>query len=339
MRSILVTGGAGYIGSHACKALANAGYLPIAYDNLSRGHAWAAKWGPLEVGDIADEARLADVFGRYRPEAVMHFAAFAYVGESVVRPDIYYANNVSGTLGLLRAMHAAGVQRLVFSSTCATYGMAETIPISEEHPQRPINPYGWTKLFIEQALKDHANAFGLRAISLRYFNAAGADPAGDVGEAHEPETHLIPLVLQAAAGDIPSVTVFGDDYDTRDGTCIRDYIHVTDLANAHLLALEALDAAAGFRAYNLGNGRGFSVKEVIDAAALVTGQEIPVTRGSRRPGDPPRLVGDAARIRGDLGWTTHYSDLQAIVETAWNWHRSSAAGAAVRHGLKQAVDD
>ncbi|MCU0833678.1 MAG: UDP-glucose 4-epimerase GalE [Chromatiaceae bacterium] len=317
---VLVTGGAGYIGSHACKALQGAGYLPVAYDNLVYGHRWAVRWGPLEVGDIADRARLDAVIARYAPSAVMHFAAYAYVGESVADPGKYYRNNVAGTLTLLEAMRDHGMARLIFSSTCATYGVPQTYPIPEAHPQHPVNPYGASKLMIERMLRDFDLAHGLRSIALRYFNAAGADPDGEIGEVHDPETHLIPLVLDAAAGRRPQVTVFGDDYDTPDGTCVRDYIHVTDLAQAHVLALQALESGAQSTAYNLGNGRGFSVREVITHAEAVTGREVPVTLGPRRCGDPPRLVGDASRAVRELGWRPHQAELTRILETAWAWH-------------------
>ena len=320
-RSILVTGGAGYIGSHACKALAQAGYTPVVFDNLVYGHPWAVRWGPLEQGDIADRDRLDAVLQQYKPVAVMHFAAYAYVGESVQNPGKYYRNNVAGTLTLLEALRDHNIDKFVFSSTCATYGVPTQIPIPENHSQQPINPYGMSKLMIEQILRDFDHAHGLRAMCLRYFNAAGADPAGEIGEAHDPETHLIPLVLDAALGRRPAITVFGDDYATPDGTCIRDYIHVTDLAAAHVLALQALEQGAASTAYNLGNGQGFSVHEVIDCARQVTGQAIPVETGPRRAGDPPRLVGDAERIRSDLNWQPQYADLDAIVQTAWQWQQ------------------
>lgn len=320
-RSILVTGGAGYIGSHACKALAQAGYTPVVFDNLVYGHPWAVRWGPLEQGDIADRDRLDAVLQQYKPVAVMHFAAYAYVGESVQNPGKYYRNNVAGTLTLLEALRDHNIDKFVFSSTCATYGVPTQIPIPENHSQQPINPYGMSKLMIEQILRDFDHAHGLRAMCLRYFNAAGADPAGEIGEAHDPETHLIPLVLDAALGRRPAITVFGDDYATPDGTCIRDYIHVTDLAAAHVLALQALEQGAASTAYNLGNGQGFSVHEVIDCARQVTGQAIPVETGPRRAGDPPRLVGDAERIRSELNWQPQYADLDAIVQTAWQWQQ------------------
>ncbi|MEN9224370.1 MAG: UDP-glucose 4-epimerase GalE [Thermostichus sp. HHBFW_bins_43] len=318
----LVTGGAGYIGSHTCKALAAFGHVPITYDNLAHGHPWAARWGPLEVGDIADRERLDQVILQYRPEGVIHFAAYAYVGESVKDPAKYYRNNVGGSLSLLEAMRDHEIPYIVFSSTCASYGVPERIPIPESHPQRPINPYGQSKLMVEQILRDFQVAHGIQSISLRYFNAAGADPDGEIGEAHDPETHLIPLVLDAAGGKRPHITIFGDDYDTPDGTCIRDYIHVTDLAQAHVLAVEALTAGKPVQAaYNLGNGQGFSVKEVIATAEAVTQRRIPVQMGARRPGDPPRLVGDASAILRDLGWKPLYADLTKIIQTAWHWHQ------------------
>jgi UDP-arabinose 4-epimerase len=328
---ILVTGGAGYIGSHACKALAQAGYVPVSYDNLVYGHRWAVRWGPLEVGDIDDRIRLESVIEQYRPTAVMHFAAYAYVGESVTDPGKYYRNNVAGTLTLLETMRDQGIRRLIFSSTCATYGMPNQVPITEDHPQRPVNPYGASKLMIERMLQDFDAAHGIRATSLRYFNAAGADAEGEIGESHDPETHLIPLVLDAAAGCRSAISVYGDDYDTHDGTCIRDYIHVTDLAQAHVLALKALEGGATSNAYNLGNGQGFSVRQVIECAGRVTGRSIPVEIGPRRSGDPPRLVGDATRIREALGWSPRYETLDAILETAWRWHRKRADERRIAH--------
>lgn len=321
MKHILVTGGAGYIGSHACKALAAAGYVPVSFDNLVYGHEWAVRWGPFVRGDILDRTALVAAIKTWQPIAVMHFAAFAYVGESVENPGKYYRNNVAGSLNLLEAMRDHGIDKFIFSSTCATYGVPGVVPIPEGHPQQPINPYGSSKLMIEQMLRDFGVAHGLRSISLRYFNAAGADPDGETGEAHDPETHLIPLVLDAAAGVRPEIVVYGDDYDTPDGTCIRDYIHVTDLANAHVLALGALEAGAKTTAYNLGNGRGFSVKKVIDTVREVTGRDIPVRLGARRPGDPARLVGDATRIQKELGWQPCHADLSDMIGTAWRWHQ------------------
>ncbi|MEO8113426.1 MAG: UDP-glucose 4-epimerase GalE [Phenylobacterium sp.] len=327
MSKVLVTGGAGYIGAHACKALAAAGFEPVVYDNLANGHEWAVKWGPLERGDILDRARLDAVMAAHRPAAAMHFAALAYVGESVTDPAKYYRNNVEGTLNLLDAMRDHQVEKLVFSSSCATYGTPERTPIREEDPQAPINPYGASKLMVERILADYAHAYGLRSLALRYFNAAGADPEGELGEAHDPETHLIPLVLQAAAGLRPHVTVFGDDYDTPDGTCVRDYVHVSDIADAHVLALAALERGDLRNAYNLAGGTGVSVAEVIAAASRVTGRSVPVVMGARRPGDPASLLADPGRAKADLGWRPRYVALDQMIETAWAWQSRSTAKA------------
>ncbi|THD77695.1 MAG: UDP-glucose 4-epimerase GalE [Phenylobacterium sp.] len=322
MTTVLVTGGAGYIGSHACKALAKAGYTPVVYDSLVYGHEWAVKWGPLERGDILDVQRLAEVIAAHRPAAVMHFAAFAYVGESVIDPAKYYRNNVLGTLSLLDAMRAAGLDKLVFSSTCATYGVPATTPIREDDPQAPINPYGASKLMVERILADYRVAYGLRSVALRYFNAAGCDPDGELGEEHDPETHLIPLVLEAAAGLRPSITVYGDDYATPDGTCIRDYVHVSDIAEAHVQALQALQAGAELRpAYNLGGGAVLSVADVIAAASAVTGRAVPVAMGARRPGDPPVLSADASRAADDLGWRPRHPHIEDMLASAWTWQQ------------------
>ena len=327
-QAVLVTGGAGYIGSHACKALARAGYLPISYDNLVYGHESAVKWGPLARGDILDRACLDQVLAKYRPSAIMHFAAFAYVGESTQNPIKYYRNNVVGSLTLLEAARDHSIDRFVFSSTCATYGVPHQLPITEETPQRPINPYGATKLMVERMLRDFDAAYGLRSIALRYFNAAGADPEGEIGEDHDPETHLIPLALAAAAGKIPELVVYGDDYDTPDGTCIRDYIHVTDLADAHVRALRALYEGAPSNAFNLGIGRGHSVKKVIDTVDGVVGRRPPVLIGSRRPGDPAALVSDARKAGEQLGWTPAHSAIETIVRSAWEWtaHQARSNG-------------
>jgi UDP-arabinose 4-epimerase len=319
MANILVTGGAGYIGSHTCKALFQAGHTPICYDNLTKGHEWAVKWGPFENGDIADQTRLRDVISRYRPSAVVHFAAFAFAGESVQDPAKYFRNNVAGTISLLDAMRDGGVSIIVFSSSCATYGIQQLNPISEDAPQQPINPYGASKLMVERILADYRHAYGLKSISLRYFNAAGADPEGELGEDHDPETHLIPLVLDTAAGRRPHVVVYGTDYDTPDGTCIRDYIHVSDLAKAHVLATQCV-AQQNFRpAYNLGIGRGYSVAEIIECARTVTGRDIPVINGRRREGDPPRLIADSSRASAELFWLPQYSAIADIMKTAWHW--------------------
>lgn len=317
--TVLVTGGAGYVGSHACKALAAAGYRPVCYDNLHRGHRELVRWGPIEIGDVLDAGRLDEVFERHRPASVMHFAALAYVGESMSEPAAYFRNNVSGSLSLLEAMRRHGVDRLVFSSTCAVYGVPERVPVTESAPTTPINPYGSSKLMVETALQAYASACGLRSVSLRYFNAAGADPDGEIGERHEPETHLIPLVLQAAARVRPYVEIYGEDYDTPDGTCVRDYIHVSDIAAAHVRALDLLERREGATAVNLGSARGASVREIIRLAEQVTGRDIPTRSSPRRAGDPPRLVADAARAGRDLGWSPALSGLETIVRTAWNW--------------------
>ncbi|MBF0480873.1 MAG: UDP-glucose 4-epimerase GalE [Desulfovibrionaceae bacterium] len=319
---ILVTGGAGYIGSHACKALRLAGYTPVTYDNMVYGHDWAVKWGPLETADILDAAALDRVFARYKPEAVLHFAAFAYVGESVADPQKYYHNNVTGTLSLLAAMRRHACSRIVFSSTCATYGTPDVLPLTEDHPQRPINPYGHSKLMIEQILRDFDAAYGVKHAALRYFNAAGADPDGDIGEDHDPETHLIPLVIHAAQGRRSRVEIFGTDYDTKDGTCVRDYIHVTDLAAAHIDALRCLENGGGSVVCNLGTGNGFTVREVIGMVERVSGKKVPAFEGPRRPGDPHALYANAAKAVARLGWKPRYDNLEAIVETAWRWHES-----------------
>jgi UDP-arabinose 4-epimerase len=315
---VLVTGGAGYIGSHACKALAAAGHEPVVYDNLAGGHRWAVRFGPLEEGDVTDADRLAEVMKTVKPEAVMHFAALISVGESVDRPELYYRTNVAGAVNVLAAARAAEVPRFVFSSTGTVHGVPPRLPITEDMPFAPVSPYGRSKVMVEEMLEDCAAATGLRSVALRYFNASGADPAGELGEAHDPETHLIPLLLAAARDGAP-FTLNGDDYDTPDGTCIRDYIHVSDLAHAHVLALEALDSQTGLRAYNLGVGRGLSVKEIIDAAREVTGRQIEVRIGPRRPGDPPELYADPTRAEGELGFRPAHSSVRTIVETAWRW--------------------
>jgi UDP-arabinose 4-epimerase len=316
---VLVTGGAGYIGSHTCKALSKAGVTPVAFDNLVMGHAEAVKWGPLERGDILDRAKLDAVLQKYQPSVVLHFAAYAYVGESVTQPAKYYRNNVGGALTLLEAMRDHRVTQMVFSSSCSTYGTPLRMPIGEDHPQNPINPYGASKLMVERMLADFGAAYNLRSVSLRYFNAAGADPHGEIGENHDPETHLIPLVLKAGAGECPNITIYGTDYDTPDGTCIRDFVHVTDLAEAHVLALRALESGCDSSSYNVGTGHGFSVREVIRTAKVVSGQNIPVVEGGRRPGDPAKLVADAKRAKVELGWDPQYGDLKQIIATAWDW--------------------
>jgi UDP-glucose-4-epimerase GalE len=318
-QAILVTGGAGYIGSHACKVLARAGYRPIVFDNLSRGQREAVRWGPFVEGDLADRARLSAALTEHRAAAVMHFAAYAYVGESVADPALYYGNNLGGTLSLLDAMREAGVDEIVFSSTCATYGIPAAVPIRESAAQRPVNPYGETKLAIERALHWYGEAYGIRSVALRYFNAAGADPEGEIGERHEPETHLVPLVLQAALGRRPQIDIYGTDYPTPDGTAIRDYVHVQDLAIAHLRALERLLAGGGSVGVNLGSGSGHSVREVIAAAEAVTGRKVPARAAPRRPGDPSALVADPSLAADILGWRAQQSDLDTIIRTALAW--------------------
>ncbi|WP_309601653.1 UDP-glucose 4-epimerase GalE [Sphingomonas sp.] len=317
---ILVTGGAGYVGSHACKELAASGYLPIVYDNLIYGHREAVQWGPLEVGDLADRTLLNQVIDRYRPQAVMHFAAFTYVGESIADPGKYYRNNVGGTLTLLEAMRDHSIERLIFSSTAATYGTPEVVPIPEEATKAPINPYGHSKLVAEQMISDFASAHRLRATCLRYFNAAGADPDGEIGENHVPEAHLIPLALQAITGDASPLQIFGDDYPTPDGTCIRDYIHVCDLADAHVQALGKLEDREGADAFNLGTGQGSSVRAVLAAIEAITGKTVPHSLADRRSGDPAELVSNPAKAMRELGWKPVMSDLHSIISTAWAWH-------------------
>jgi len=320
-----VTGGAGYIGSHAVKALHRAGYRVIVYDNLVAGHRAAVRHGEFVEGDVADVERLRELFRRHEVFAVMHFAAFLDVGESVRDPMRYYRNNVAGALGVLEAMTAASVRHFVFSSTCATYGEPVETPMAETHPQRPINAYGETKLAIERALPHLERAHGLRFAALRYFNAAGADPEGEIGEDHSPEIHVIPRAIEAATGG-PGLQVFGDDYPTPDGTCLRDYVHVSDLADAHVRALEAIAETGKSGAYNLGTGRPHSVREVIAAVERVTGRRVPWTLAPRRPGDPHVLYAAPHKAHAELHWTPRYPDLDTIVETAWNWHRAHPRG-------------
>jgi len=329
--TILVTGGAGYIGSHTVLALKEQGYDVVILDNLVYGHRDLVETVlqvPLIVGDLGDRALLDQIFRDYAIGAVMHFSAYAYVGESVQNPAKYYRNNVVATLTLLEAMVAAGIPYFVFSSTCATYGVPQSLPLTETHPQGPINPYGHSKRMVEQILWDFDQAHGLKSVIFRYFNAAGADPQGRLGEDHDPETHLIPLVLQTALGRRSAITIFGTDYDTWDGTCVRDYVHVTDLAQAHLLGLEYLLQNGETAAFNLGNNQGFSVRQVIDAARSITGHAIPVIESDRRPGDPPSLVGSSDRAKTVLGWVPQYGDLETLMGHAWQWHQN-------RHGLIQ----
>jgi UDP-glucose-4-epimerase GalE len=317
---VLVTGGAGNIGSHTAKALAKAGHEPLVLDNLSSGHRWAVKWGPLIEWDLADTEMLPQFLEKERVEAVLHFAASLLVGESVQKPRKYFWNNVVNTLHLLDAMLEAGVKRIVFSSSAAVYGNPQKVPIPEDHPKEPVNPYGETKLAMERALKWYGNAYDLRWVALRYFNAAGADPDGELGECHDPEAHLIPLIIQAALGRRSHVEIYGTDYPTPDGTAIRDYIHVTDLADAHVRALDYLTDGGESRALNLGTGQGNSVREVINAVGLISPCPVPFREGPRRAGDPSVLVADASHAAKILGWKPQHSRLEAIVQSAWNWH-------------------
>ncbi len=321
-RSILLCGGAGYIGSHMAHWLAEHGYRVTVLDNLSTGHRDAVRWGELILADLLDPAALDQAFGGRRFDAVMHFCARSLVGESVSQPNAYYANNVAGTLNLLDAMHRHQVGKLVFSSTAAVFGNPCSDCIDEEHDKQPINPYGASKLMTERILSDAAHAYGIRSVALRYFNAAGALPEHGIGEAHHPETHLIPNVLRAALGQGPALKVFGDDYPTRDGTCIRDYVHVQDLAQAHGLALHYMDRADGAHAFNLGNGQGFSVREVIDCARQVSGRPIPYDQAPRRAGDPATLVAASGKARELLGWQPRWTELAPIIDSAWRWHRA-----------------
>ncbi len=315
---VLVTGGAGYIGSHTCKRLAQDGFECIVYDNLSTGFRHNVQWGPLVIGDILDRDRLDEAIQYYRPDAVVHFAALAYVGESVVEPKKYYRTNVTGTQTLLAAMRHASVDTIVFSSTCATYGIPQNLPITEGTPQNPINPYGASKLMVERILADFSQAYGLKYAALRYFNACGADPEGALAEEHDPETHLIPRCLMAAAGQISEVELFGDDYPTQDGTCIRDYIHVSDLAAGHALALTSLLDGRGSLILNLGTGSGYSVRQIVDCIQRITGNTVPCVMRPRRPGDPPALLADISAAKNEIGFIAQYSDLDTIVRTAWN---------------------
>ncbi|CDX19302.1 UDP-glucose 4-epimerase [Mesorhizobium sp. ORS 3324] len=315
-RSVLVTGGAGFIGSHTCKLLSAAGYLPVVYDNLSRGNQTAVAWGPLIVGDIRGRNALQRAIDAHPPEAIVHFAALAYVGESVSEPADYYSTNVAGTIAVLDAARANGIDKIIFSSSCATYGVPEELPVSEAAPQKPISPYGRSKLMGEEIIKDYAAAYGLKYAILRYFNASGADPEGELGEWHTPETHLIPRVLMATSGMIEAIEVFGTDYETADGTCVRDYIHVSDLARAHLMALMHLEAGGASLAVNLGTGRGISIKEILEAVRRITSRPVPVVYKPRRPGDPAGLFADPGLAREKLGFVAELSDIDTIVRTA-----------------------
>ena len=320
MKNILVIGGAGYIGSHMVRMLAKQGYNPVVFDNLSKGHREAVANYPFELGDLGDKARLSEVFKKYGIEAVMHFAAFAEVGESVKEPSKYYHNNVAKVLDLLDALVENDIKYFVFSSTAATFGEPVRPKIDESHPQNPINPYGNTKLMVEKILADFDTAYGLKATALRYFNASGADDSGEIGESHNPETHLIPIVLQAAAGKRASIKMFGTDYPTPDGTCVRDYVHVNDLARAHILALEKMFKDNVSERFNLGSGNGFSVAEIVKEAKRITGIDFTVEKAPRRDGDPAVLVADSAKAERILGWKPQYN-LTRIIETAWNWEQ------------------
>ncbi len=322
--NVLVVGGAGYIGSHMVKELIDDSCGVVVLDNLSRGHRELLPGGEFIEGNLGNAALLDAIFSQHRIDAVMHFAAYSLVGESVEQPLLYYRNNLACTVELVDSMIRHNVRRFIFSSTAAVYGEPDRTPIGENHPCRPTNPYGETKLAVEHLLKDCATAHGLRYVSLRYFNAAGADAAGAIGERHKPESHLIPLALQVATGERSDIRIFGTDYPTPDGTCVRDYVHVSDLAQAHLLALQLLMADGDSAVYNLGNSRGYSVREVIDVARQVTGHSIPATTAARRAGDPAMLIADSSRIRRELGWRPRYESLDAIVETAWAWHKHEA---------------
>jgi UDP-glucose-4-epimerase GalE len=317
----LVTGGAGYIGSQTVRRLADEGYFPVVVDNLSQGHREAVSAGVLEVGDLANESILDYVFTRYAPQGVMHFASLCYVGESVVDPKTYYEQNLGNALALFRVMLRHGVKRFILSSTCAVYGDPVRIPMDEDHPQDPVNPYGETKYFLERILKQYDRAYGLKYVTLRYFNAAGADLDGALGESHDPETHLIPRVLQIAKQGVGQVEIYGDDYPTPDGTCIRDYIHVLDLAGAHVAACRWLASGEPSAAFNLGTGRGYSVKEIVEVSRRITGREIPCSVAARRAGDPAQLIADARKANQVLGWTPRHSDLETIVKSAWTWEQ------------------
>jgi UDP-glucose 4-epimerase len=320
--NVLVTGGAGYIGSHACLALREAGYNPVTYDNLSTGWKDAVQFGPFEQGDLRDRERLDQVFSKHQPIAVLHFAALSQVGESIKSPALYWDNNVKGSLTLFEAAAAARCLNIVFSSTCATYGDQDNVILVEDSPQAPINSYGASKRATEDMLRDFEIAHGLKHVVFRYFNVAGADPAGRIGEFHHPETHLIPLMIEAIMGKRDALTVFGHDYDTPDGTCIRDYVHVSDLVDAHLLGLNWLLNGQPSRAFNLGSGSGFSVREVIDIGKQVTGQTVPHSMGPRRPGDCTKLVSGSTRALTELGWSPQRSDLATMIKDAWNWHQN-----------------
>ena len=326
LKTVLVTGGAGYIGSHVCKALAHAGYTPVTFDNLRAGHRWAVKWGPLVVGDLVNKRDIQVAFDTYEPFAVMHLAGSISVRESVEDPSNHYRNNIVGAYNLLEVMRAKKVRQLVFSSSCTVYGRPQFLPLTEQHPVAPISPYGRTKWMVEEILTDYATSYGSNSIALRFFNAAGADPDSEIGEARAAETHLIPLMLDSVLSGKNSVTVNGDDFDTPDGTCIRDYVHVVDIAQAHIRALDALSKDVGAKVFNLGNGQGYSVLEVIEAVQKCTSTQFRIETGPRRRGDPAKLVGDCSNAKEILGWVPEHSALHEITESAWAWKQSYKAG-------------
>jgi len=330
--TILVTGGAGYIGSHTCKALSKAGFIPVVYDNLSTGHAYAIKWGPFVQGDISDSARLSEAIVAFKPKAVIHFAGSALVIESIQHPSKYYNNNLAGTLTLLETMRSHHLHNLIFSSTCATYGHPQFNPITEEHPQNPVSPYGRTKWMVEQMMNDFGAAYGFKTIFLRYFNAAGADLETQIGENHTPETHIIPSIIQTALGLKEEIVIYGTDFPTRDGSAIRDYIHVQDLANAHVLALQHLLEKQTSMAINLGTGRGTSVLEIVDAVQKFCGKSVPVRLEGRRSGEPSTLAADNHKARELLGWQPTHSELPIVIESAWKWHQLLKGSAAILKG-------
>jgi UDP-glucose 4-epimerase len=330
---ILIVGGAGYVGSHVNKLLNRAGIPTVVFDNLSSGHREFAKWGSFFLGDLTEKGQIQRCFRKYPFQAVMHFSAFADVGESIRQPSKYYLNNVLNTIYLLEVMREFDVFKFIFSSSCAVYGTPAELPISEEHPRLPISPYGRTKFMVEEILKDYDSAYGMKYVSLRYFNAAGADPEGEIGEWHDPETHLIPLAISAGLGLRKDTSLFGTDYPTKDGTCIRDYIHVNDLAEAHIQALRYLTTEGRSDSFNLGNGAGYSVRQVLRAVEAISGRTLRVIETERRPGDPPVLISKSEKARRILGWVPRFSDLKTIVETAWAWHSSQ-----VHNGIWRAVD-
>jgi UDP-arabinose 4-epimerase len=334
---VLVTGGAGYIGSHTAKALAQAGIEPVVFDNLSAGHTWAVKWGRLVEGDLCDRDAVRQAIEQYDINAVIHLAAHAYVGESVREPRKYFRNNITNTLSLVDALLDTGVDRVIFSSSCAVYGIPHSIPIDEDHPKLPVNPYGESKLFIERALDWYGRAYDLKWIALRYFNAAGADPEGELGEVHAPETHLLPLVIESAMGKRLGVEVYGLDYPTPDGTCVRDYIHVSDLAEAHVIALQNLISNGNSFAVNLGTGQGASVREVVTTVERVARVQVNIAAAPRRAGDPPILVADPSRAEKLLGWRPRHSALENIIATAWNWHNRASPSDALANRMPLCV--